>query len=282
MVSSQSLQFEKMVMDGHPFDAAAAGYDSTFTETRLGRFYRGMVRQRLSGYVRPGGRALELGCGTGADASWLARHGMTVIATDASPAMLAVAGRTAERNGVTGSIEFRPLDLNDPASFAVSLSDQAPDFQLVLANFGPLNCVEDRRGLSRRLAGVVAPGGYLAMTVMGPLCPWEIIWHGARLEFRVALRRLRSGAPADAGGPDSFPVWYPSMRRLEVEFGSHFKTVERAGLGLLLPPSGMNRLVDRAPRLFRPLGVIDRRLAGTRVWHWLNDHYLLVMERTAR
>src|SRR5262245_51844076 len=48
----------------------------------------------------PRGRALELACGTGRNAVWLARQGWTVDAVDISPVGLRVAAGLAERNRV--------------------------------------------------------------------------------------------------------------------------------------------------------------------------------------
>ena len=55
-------------------------------------------RELVHGYLRPvlpdagGLHILELACGTGEDALWFARRGCAVTATDASSAMLGVAG----------------------------------------------------------------------------------------------------------------------------------------------------------------------------------------------
>jgi SAM-dependent methyltransferase len=42
----------------------------------------------LQAHLPPRGRVLEIGCGTGRDAAFLAAHGFRVVATDASAAML--------------------------------------------------------------------------------------------------------------------------------------------------------------------------------------------------
>ncbi|MFN8447316.1 MAG: class I SAM-dependent methyltransferase [Anaerolineae bacterium] len=91
---------------------------------------------------------LELGCGTGEDALYLAGRGVRVTATDASPAMLAVArAKTADQPLVF----VQPLDLNAlPADF--------PAFDGVFANFGVLNCLTDWRPLAAWLAQRIPPG----------------------------------------------------------------------------------------------------------------------------
>jgi SAM-dependent methyltransferase len=270
---------------GHPFDAVAERYDEDFSHRWLGRWYRDRVWELFQRSFYAGDRVLEFGCGTGEDARWLAGHGVYVTATDASPAMLSVTREKTFADGHAERVRLAHLDLNAIESaqdvweaLATTDPDRIP-FDGVIANFGPLNCVANRPKLITALAGVVRPGSKVIVVVMGPLCPWEFVWHSLRLEPRTATRRLRSAAPGRIGDGGSIPVWYPSIGRLEAEFRPCFDAIDRVGLGLLLPPTGMARIADRVPGLFRRLGTVDTRLDRTRPWLWLNDHYALVMER---
>ena len=53
------------------------------------------LHRLLLAHLPPAGRLLEIGCGTGREAAFLAEHGFTVIATDASAAMLDQVRRAA-------------------------------------------------------------------------------------------------------------------------------------------------------------------------------------------
>ncbi len=59
------------------------------------------------------GRALELGCGDGATAIWLAARGWTVTAVDVSQVALEAAAGHAERAGVSSHITWQQADLRD-------------------------------------------------------------------------------------------------------------------------------------------------------------------------
>ena len=62
-----------------------------------------------------GARLLDAGCGTGALSLEAAERGATVLATDISPTLIALAHeRTRARTGA-GSVEFRVGDMHDPA-----------------------------------------------------------------------------------------------------------------------------------------------------------------------
>ena len=59
------------------FDAIAEHYDDLFTNSLIGRAQRQAVWEIASRHLRPGGLVLELNCGTGEDALFLANSGMT-------------------------------------------------------------------------------------------------------------------------------------------------------------------------------------------------------------
>ncbi|WP_436529609.1 FAD-dependent oxidoreductase [Actinoplanes sp. HUAS TT8] len=101
----------------------------------------------------PAGRALDVGCGEGADAVWLAERGWRVTGVDiSSVALLRAAGHAASA-GLADRITFTQADLRE----------QAPErraYDLVSAHFMHLPA-EPRRELYARLAGAVKLGGTL-------------------------------------------------------------------------------------------------------------------------
>src|SRR5690348_1970681 len=75
------------------------------------------LRRVLAEVPVPPCRALELGCGTGANAVWLARQGFDITALDLSPRAIERACQRAEEAGV--SVRFLAADvLNPPAELA--------------------------------------------------------------------------------------------------------------------------------------------------------------------
>jgi SAM-dependent methyltransferase len=97
------------------------------------------------------GRALDLACGAGRHAVWLAEHGWHVTAVDFSEAALAQArGRGAEANVV---VEWVLADLS---RYEPPLSS----FDLVLAAYLHVSA-DERREIMRRAAAALALGGTL-------------------------------------------------------------------------------------------------------------------------
>jgi SAM-dependent methyltransferase len=105
----------------------------------------------------PAGAALDVGCGEGADAIWLAERGWRVTAVDFVAAALArAAGFAAERGAeVADRIDWVHADL-------LAWDAGQRRFDLVSAQFMQLPA-EQRRPLFARLADAVAPGGTLLL-----------------------------------------------------------------------------------------------------------------------
>lgn len=255
-----------------PFDDIAPNYDSVFTHTHLGQLLRQRVWSALGETFHVGQHVLELGCGTGEDAVWLARRGISVVATDASAEMLRIAHAKANAARLDCSIRFAMLDANRPSADTDIFDDE---YDGAFADFGALNCVEDRPKLARRLAQVLRGGARFLTVVMGPLCAWEIVWHLLHLDPRGATRRWRDGVLASVGGAQ-VPVWYPSPRRLRAEFSPWFAPKRCQALGALLPPPHVSGIVERWPGLFHLLARLD---AWTPFGAWWAGHYLMVLER---
>ena len=108
------------------------------------------------------GEALDAGCGEGADAIWLARHGWTVTAVDVSAVALERAAGYAASQGdeVARRITWRREDLR-------SWAPGPQRFDLVSAQYMHLPA-DELEALHRRLAAAVRPGGTLLVVAHHP------------------------------------------------------------------------------------------------------------------
>ncbi|PJJ70387.1 thioredoxin reductase [Sediminihabitans luteus] len=112
------------------------------------------------------GRALDLGCGHGGDAVWLAQQGWDVTATDVSATALARVDSAARAAGVDARVTTARHDLTR------TLPDVTVD--LVTASYfqTPVEGVV-REDALRRAAARLTSGGHLVLVDHGSVAPWS-------------------------------------------------------------------------------------------------------------
>jgi SAM-dependent methyltransferase len=252
------------------FDEMAAGYDTAFTESAIGKTLRALVWTRLEQLFEAPKRILELGCGTGEDALCLARRGVEVVAVDASSQMIHVARQKARAsgagNGEAARVEFHclPMERLTPAL------DGQP-FDGVLSNFGAINCASNLSAVIADVAGRLRPGAPLVWVVMGRYVPWEWVWYLLQGSWSKAWRRLDRAGVSWRG----IDIQYPSPAELAALLRPHFSIRRIAPLGVALPPSYAGEWLERRPRLLQALTRLEH---GAQRWSFLasiSDHYIV-------
>ncbi|MFR9780282.1 class I SAM-dependent methyltransferase [Micromonospora sp. MS34] len=196
----------------HPVDPATARHWDDLYHQR-DRVWSGRVNAVLAEVVDPlpPGTALDLGCGEGGDAIWLADRGWRVTAVDVSTTALGRLTAEATRAGVASRITVARHDL--------TRSLPPGRYDLVSAQFLQSPLELPRHVVLRAAARAVAPGGRLLVVEHGAPPPWardshphahfaspeEILaaldldadgWHTERLE---AANRTGNGPDGETG-----------------------------------------------------------------------------------
>lgn len=240
----------------------------------LGKLLRARVWEELAKHFEIGQHILDLACGTGEDAVWLAQQGMQVTATDGSIEMVRKAKAKAEAKGIGHKVDVKQVSLQEITNYQSPITNL--HFDGAYSNFGGLNVIGDWRPLAEGLSKIVKPGGKVILVPMGPFCPWEVLWYLGHGQAKVAFRRFRQQASAQIG--DSIiPIWYPTAKRLKSEFAPWFEHLHTESLGLWLPPSYLSHFVNQWPKLFIVLNHFEKLSAWlTKGW---GDHYIIVFQR---
>lgn len=256
------------------FDGVAREYHTSNEENRILRHMRRRAVATLRRYVPAGSRLLDLGCGPGTDHPEMVRAGYSVTAIDASPAM---AHEAAERAASMRETD-RSTVLCHPIERVQELSLEP--FDAAFSNFGPLNCVHDLPDVARQIYEVLKPGGVLAASVIGRVCPWEIALYLTRGDVARAFRRFTSqpvGVPLKDG-----TVWtqYPSPGGFERTFVfAGFTRRECCGLGVIAPPPYLSAFAERRPALVEKLLDLDETIGRMPLLRRVGDHFLVVLQR---
>jgi 2-polyprenyl-3-methyl-5-hydroxy-6-metoxy-1,4-benzoquinol methylase len=156
------------------------------------------------GGLAPRGRALDVACGEGRNAIWLARLGWRVTAVDYSAVAIGRARRLAAQHGV--DVEWIEADVT-------AFVPEPGAFHLVVVAYLHLPGAERRQVLAHA-AAALAPGGTLLMIgharrnlaegVGGPQRP-EVLWDADEVRREVEALGLRVARAEDVLRPVETP-----------------------------------------------------------------------------
>ncbi len=237
----------------HAFDREAGGYSARWNDVPLVQTWRARVLAAVVRAAPVPSRVIDVGCGDGADAAALAAGGYDVVGVDISPAMV----RAARQRGVAAEVGNAAAD---------GLLDGASPFEVLLSNFGVVNCLPGLAGLVRNATRLVRPGGAVVVVSMGPWAVAEVL---ARLR-RGRLPRRHRGTARVRG--DLVPVTYWSPSGVVRAFGADFFVERVEALGLLVPPPDEGGQLGRRSR-------VEPAFARLPVLRSLGDHAIVVLRR---
>ncbi|MDX2246934.1 MAG: class I SAM-dependent methyltransferase [Bacteroidia bacterium] len=257
-----------------PFDTIATGYDHSFTYSAVGLAQRNQVYDYLESVLsgKKNLKILELNCGTGEDALWLARKGHSVMATDISPEMISLTRHKSLVNGMGKKIQCKQLSLEQVAEGAVHTR-----FDWVFSNFGGLNCIGPDKldALTEEIATLLNPGGRFIAVIMPKNCLWESAYFMGKLQFRNAFRR-RSKFPVPVKlETEIVQTWYHSPMEVIRMLQPLFEVQGLIPIGMAVPPSYLDPFFRKKPHLLRKLIALDRVLTQRPGLSPFADHYLI-------
>jgi ubiquinone/menaquinone biosynthesis C-methylase UbiE len=257
------------------FDSVASSYDTDFTFSNIGKYQRKRIYHFLE-KILPKDKSLEIleiNCGTGEDALYLARKGHHIIATDASGVMV----NKAIKKGSNENNSGRNI------SFAVCSFDNLKEkysnkkFDLVFSNFGGLNCINEAelKKLSADLFCLLKPGGKFVAVIMGRMCLWELFYFTIKLNFKKAFRRFSKKGLETKLGMQSQETFYYSPSEFKKLFRSKFHLVLKKPVGIALPPSYLEPFFNNKILLLKIL-FFSEKLFSFSFFSDFADHYFIV------
>lgn len=254
------------------FDTAAKNYDTTFTNTVIGNAQRELVYRRFSkiNQKKDPKKILEINCGTGEDAVWLAKQNHEVIATDISEKMIEVANRKNQFNNLT----FAVIDANQIQE------KYAPNsFDLIFSNFGGLNCLSlaELTSFFENASQIVTSKGELVLVIMPKNTLWEQLYFISKGKFSEVFRRKKEFATANVDGEKVTTFYYnpKDIKRaaLQFEIKDHYP------IGFFVPPSYLEPFFKSKPRLFSILNYLEKRITTFSFLSKYADHYLIHLKK---
>jgi SAM-dependent methyltransferase len=214
---------------------------------------RNLLWERYARLFRPGDAVLDVGCGTGIDARFLAQTGVRVVGIDVSPSMIAEARARLGFDQSKEPVEFRLLDIRDIGSLP------AAGFDAIISAFASLSAVADLDAFAGQAAGLLRPRGAMVLHLLNRSSLWEWLGLVRQGRFRAA-RRLGRHVERNfvIGGRPVRHYLYHARDAYARFFAAHFRLRRAYGLGILRPPHTVRRVplavikaLDRVERPFR-------------------------------
>jgi ubiquinone/menaquinone biosynthesis C-methylase UbiE len=260
------------------FDSAAESYDATFTQTKIGRAQRKIVRDYLEILLRDKGeqRILELNSGTGEDAIWFAKKGHSVLATDASEKMLQLIDHKVLKNRLSGKIKTEKLDMARTDEF--NLNEK---FNMVFSNFAGINCLSFKEllSLSGFIGKLLKPPGRLIMVIMPAFCLWETAYFSLRLNLKEAFRRSSKKQVMAKINGEELLIDYYTPSQINKLFLRDFERRAVKPVGFFIPPSYLEKFLVSKNTTFELLTKLENLIKDWSLLAKFSDHYLVDFQK---
>ena len=229
------------------FDNLAWRYDDLFSRPSIG-FQRAAVWEMLADTFLPGDEIVALNCRNKKEALFLALLDVSLVTCDAAE------------------------EIVDAARDRRTLFDGA------LSNFSGLNGVADLNQTARDLASLVRIGGPIVICLSSRFCLSETLWFLLHGKFRKAFRRSTGIATVNTGDC-AVKMHYPTLREVRRLFSPSFLMLSCTGIGVAVPPSYLEPILRKYPRVLGILRLIDKRVSHLPLFRTIGDHMLLRFER---
>jgi len=255
------------------FDSAAANYDTSFTFSVIGKMQRHFVYQHLSSFLKSAQpkTILEINCGTGEDALWLANQDYWVTATDQSEKMITV----AQTKGHSENLIFKKVAIEE-------LSDQFTtcSFDCVFSNFGGLNCLSKTvvGTFFKNASALVPKNGVLFLVIMPKNTLWETFYFLTKGNLKEAFRRFKGPAIANVDG-EKVTTYYYNPKEIVTLASPYFKLKQIHPIGFFVPPSYLEPFFKNKPKWISKLNQLEAKITNSRFLAQYADHYIITFEK---
>jgi ubiquinone/menaquinone biosynthesis C-methylase UbiE len=251
------------------YDQIADDYDR---QVAGDRWMRERLWQRYAERFAPGAQVLDVACGTGIDAVYLAHRGVQVTAIDISPEMIVRCRARAKYAQLDQLIDARVLNLADLGQLPSN------GFDGVVSAFAGLNTAPDLARVASDAARLLRPNGRFIVHMLNRVSLWEwlsLAGHG-RFGAARSLGRNPQRTFEIGGQPVVHTLDFPLATYQNI-FAADFRLEHACALGVLRPPHDLHWIPER---LVGRLGSLEEHLGARRPW--LNRGRFFVLELVKR
>lgn len=252
----------------------AQQYDQKFHSNIISLMMRKQNLRLLRKYFSNCQTLLELGCGTGDEAIWLAKQGHNIKAIDLSNEMIEIAKKKAQRHNVDDYVDFQVL----PIERIDTIKGQ---FDGIYSSFGPLSCIGNIEKIGIELDRLLKVDGYFICSIMHRICVYELLYYLKSLNFEKFKRRFHSNPVGVKVNEESslIPCNFYTKKEFKRTLSKRFSEIESFTYPILFPPSFLPVDLNKIRSTFivrRRLGDIIRKIP---ILNKIGDHLFLVLQK---
>jgi len=255
-----------------PFDSEAIDYDQNFTFSKIGKAQREIIWTYVSKAINNMkiNSVLEINCGTGEDALFLCKKGISVLPTDVSEKMVDLANEKLKKNGF--NCNAKTLDIRNINSI---ISENK--FDLIFSNFGGLNCVkEDELKMFFKDSGHLFKDkkNYI-LVFMGKHCLMEKLYFFSKLRFSEINRRSSSKITHAKLKYESIETLFYSIQQIKKCLPNDLKVVSNYPIGFFIPPSYLESFFAPRKIMFNVLKKMESLIKHFSFLCNYSDHFIV-------
>jgi ubiquinone/menaquinone biosynthesis C-methylase UbiE len=256
------------------FDSLAANYDADFTHSLIGKMQRKLVWKHTQNELKNDQNLdiLEINCGTGEDAIWLASQHHRVLATDISSKMILIAQKK--------TAQFHTQIQTEVIGFNQLLNKlENKKFDVIFSNFGGLNCADEKqlKQLNNDFCQLLKPKGKLIMVLLAQKCLIEKLYFLFKLDFRKINRRNQVNA-AYLSPNNHIQTWYYNSQDIHKIF-NQFNIIQKKPIGLFIPPSYLEVFVKKFNFILLIIKPLEAIFANYSLFANYGDHIFLTLKK---
>ena len=258
------------------FDSASEEYDFTISHNFINTWIRRRSINALLRLAKSKDVLVEVGCGTGAEASTIAPHVLRIIATDISDKMLQILRLKIQARRLEGKI----LPLKAGASELSIVRRLASEGQvdLVYSFNGALNCEPQMERFVTGLSSLLKKGGYFVCSIRNTLCLSESLSYAIVLQFGKMTPRKKQPIMVSVGGKDIPSVYY-SPRSFVQFFTADFRLRKQIALPGIMPPAYLNDYYLKIRRKIAPVERLEPLFSERFPLNALGDQTLFIFQK---
>ncbi|MHB8585746.1 MAG: class I SAM-dependent DNA methyltransferase [Thermoplasmatota archaeon] len=261
------------------FDDLAASYDREVGGTLGAARAKAVATRIVRDAFRPGDLVLDIGCGTGVDACFLAQRGVEVVALDVSRAMLEETERRARARGVTDRVHTAHIPASRVADLVALYGEGS--FSGAYSFFGSLNLEPSLDGTRNGLARLLQPGAPFYAGLVNRRVLWEMTAYPLLLRFDRAAKKTRRATTMRVSRKraDVVPVRLYDPPEFAKLWRPDFELCDVTGTNIFVPPPYLDDYARPFPGFISLLSRLEDRVEQKAPWNGLGYFSLVHLTR---